>query len=235
MKQTIIEVEGKPFCYNDESDDITYASISAISESEARLLLDTTQKLFSKIKLDFFLAFGTLLGAVRDKTLIKGDEDVDVFIEDENSLRRNLPFLSDNGYKVCRIEDGRLYSFRINGSKAYIDVYIRRRLPLSVWSLWCTCLCNNAVPRKFLNKKAKISFLGSVYSIPAKPERILEFWYGKDWRTPIRGHNFTYDTPSRYWWKQKGKIKFEIYKYYFKLPFKFVLGWKYWKHLVKKQ
>lgn len=235
MKQTTIEIEGAPFSYNDEIDDITYATISPISESEARFLLDTTQKLFSEINLDFFLAFGTLLGAVRDKTLIEGDEDVDVFIEDETLLRRSLPFLSANGYNVCRIEEGRLYSFRVNGSRAFIDVYIRKKLPMSVWSLWCTCLCSDAVPRRLLNKKTNISFLGGIYLIPAKPERLLEFWYGKDWRTPVRGHNFTYEIPSRYWWKQKGKIKFEIYKYYFKLPFKFVLGWKYWKHLVKKQ
>lgn len=234
MKQTIIEVEGKPFCYNDEIEDISYDNISAISEGEARFLLDTTQKLFSKINLDFFLAFGTLLGAVRDKMLIQGDEDVDVFIEDEDLLRRNLPFLNDNGYNVCRIDEGILYSFRINGSKAYIDVYIRRKLPLSIWSLWCTCLYNRAVPRKFLNRKTQISFLGGVYHIPAHPEKLLEFWYGKDWRTPVRGHNFTYETPSRYWWHNKGQYKFELCKYYFKLPFKILIGWKYWKHLVKK-
>lgn len=37
-----------------------------------------TKELFSLIELPFYLAYGTLLGAVRDHALIPGDEDVDV-------------------------------------------------------------------------------------------------------------------------------------------------------------
>lgn len=234
MKKTTIIIGDKPFTYNDEIEDITYDSISAITESEARFLLEETRLLFDMIGLPFYLAFGTLLGAVRDKTLIKGDEDVDIFIEDETLLRTNLPFLSERGFNVCRISDGVLYSFRISGSRSYIDVYIRKKLPVSIWSLWCSCLYNRAVPRRYLNKKTTIAFLGREYLIPAKPERLLEFWYGKNWRTPVRGHKFTYETPSRYWWKTKGQYEYEQLKHSIKAAIQKLIGWKYWRHMVKK-
>ena len=88
MKRTTILIDGKPFSYNDEIDDISYDSISAISEEDARHLLQTTKRLFDACGIRFYLIFGTLLGAVRDHGLIKGDEDVDVYIDSEELLRR---------------------------------------------------------------------------------------------------------------------------------------------------
>ena len=97
MRITTIQINGEPFSYQDEIDDITYETISPISDSEARKLLELTQSLFTQKGLKFSLVFGTLLGAVRDKGVIKGDEDVDVFVESEEKLRSILPFLQQNG------------------------------------------------------------------------------------------------------------------------------------------
>ncbi len=78
MRITTIQINGEPFSYQDEIDDITYETISPISNSEAKDLLELTKLLFSQKGLKFCLIFGTLLGAVRDKSVIVGDEDVDV-------------------------------------------------------------------------------------------------------------------------------------------------------------
>lgn len=224
MKERTIIIKGKPFSYNDEGDEMTYETISPISVEDARSLLTKTKELFDKCGIRFSLAFGTLLGAVRDGTIIKGDEDVDIFVESEEDLWNNLPFLYENGLRVCRIVEKYVYSFHLD-NKSYIDVYFKAKLPLSLWSLWCDSLYYRAVPRRFISNYDIINFLGVDCLVPHKPERILEFWYGKSWKVPIKGHIYTYETPSRYWWKTKGKAKFNLYFGYIKFlirhPFSF--------------
>ena len=216
MKERTIIVKGKPFTYNDEGDEMTYETISPISVEDARKLLAKTKELFDQCGIRFCLAFGTLLGAIREGSIIKGDEDVDVFVESEEELWNSIPFLYENGLKICRIDEKYVYSFRVD-NKSYIDVYFKAKLPLSIWSLWCDSLLCKAVPRRFLNRYDNIKFLGVDCLVPHKPERILEFWYGKSWRVPKKGHIYTYETPSRYWWKTKGKVKLDLYLGYLSL------------------
>lgn len=222
MKKTTIIIDGKPFTYNDEIEDITYETIGAISEDDARSLLQTTKKLFDECGIQFYLIFGTLLGAVRDQGLIEGDEDVDVYIDSEDLLLKNLPFLYDNGLKVCRIIKHRLYSFHTD-NKSYIDVYIKGKLPISIWRLWCDRISLGVIPRYYIKKHDKIMFLGIECLCPHKPERVLRYWYGKSWKTPIKGHYFTYDSPSRHWWRTKIKARIISFlwtlKYLLKLCF----------------
>jgi len=234
MKKTTIIIEGKAFTYDDEIDDITYETISPITEEDARSLLLTTKKLFDQCGLKFCLTYGTLLGAVRDHGLIKGDEDVDVFIDDEPLLRRSIPFLYENGLKVCRIMEHRLYSFHMSNN-SYIDVYIKGELPFSIWKLWCDRLHNHALPRWYTYKYDTISFLGVNCLCPHKPERILHFWYGKNWRTPIKGHFFIYDVPSRYFWRNKIKPYSNTIGYFIKLAITnpLLFARKTWKRASK--
>ena len=105
MKERTILVKGKPFTYNDEGDEMTYDTVSPISVEDATKLLAKTKELFDKCGIRFCLAFGTLLGAVRDGSIIKGDEDVDIFVESEEDLWNSLPFLDENGLRICRIEE----------------------------------------------------------------------------------------------------------------------------------
>ena len=119
-------IRGERFVYEDESETITYDNIQPITIEDAKHLLRKTKQLFDKIGLPIFLAYGTLLGAVREKSLILGDEDVDVYVTDERKLYDNIPWLSDNGLCLCRLYEGSLYSFKIN-KDAYIDVYILRK------------------------------------------------------------------------------------------------------------
>ena len=216
MKKTTILIDGEPFTYDDEAEDISYESISAITEEDARSLLQTTKRLFDECGLKFYLIFGTLLGAVRDNGLIKGDEDVDVFTDSEDLLRKNLPFFYKNGLKVCRINEHHYYSFHTE-NKSYIDVYIKSELPFSIWKIWCVKINIATIPRWYIKSFDKINFLGVECLCPHKPERILRYWYGKTWRTPIRGHHFTYDSPSRYFWRTKIKPLYYLIVYILKL------------------
>lgn len=209
MKPTTISVNGAPFTYQDEIDDITYDSIGEITEEQARDILVVTRDLFNAIGLSFYLAFGTLLGAVREHGLIPKDEDVDIFIDDEQTLYNNLPYLYEHGYKVCRISKGLFYSFKVGGA-FYIDVYILRPFRFSIWGINCLCLSGAANPKRFFKEYQDIELFGETFQCPKDPEKILAYWYGDNWRTPVRGHKFYYEYKSAYYWHKK--IKPEMVK-----------------------
>lgn len=201
MKQTTIFIDGNPFTYDDEIDDITYDTCKPISPNEAFSLLEDTKRLFEENNIFFFLAYGTLLGAVRERGLIPGDEDVDVFIFDEDQLRRSLPNLKQGGLHLCRIEDHLYYSFR-NGNQSYIDVYIMGKPSNGIWSGWCYAFGSYYYPKWFLKEFELIDFLGGKYYVPKRPERMLKMWYGKTWRVPVKGHVFKCpELKSHYYWK----------------------------------
>lgn len=200
MKITTIQIDGEPFTYQDEIDDITYETISPISNSEAKELLELTKMLFAQKGLRFSLVFGTLLGAVRDKGVIKGDEDVDVFVESEEELRSILPFLQQNGLCLCRIYNHKLYSFRVRGGKYYIDVYIKHPIS-SIWGYRYCYLCGLILPKNLIRRFSPIEFLGGTYLAPQKPERFLEFWYGKSWRIPVSGDHSKHGSTLYDKWK----------------------------------
>lgn len=223
MKRTIY-INNRPFEFEDEHSQMYYENLKPITEEDARKLIHLTSSLFNEVGLTFYLAFGTLLGAVRDKGLIKNDEDVDIFIDNqEKILYESLPYFYNNGLKLCRINRGRLYSFHADGA-GYIDVYIKSPLKNTVWSLYCCNLYKFVTPKRYFRQYQKIDFLGCECLCPKDPEKLLAFWYGESWRTPVRGHKFYYEVKSHYYWKHK------VWPFMFEL-----IGWPYWRHLVSKK
>lgn len=206
MKKTTIIVQGKPFTYEDELSDICYATIGEITKEEGFKLLELTKKLFSQQDIFFSLAYGTLLGAIRENGIIPGDEDVDVFTNDEQRLYDNLPFLQENGLCICRIVPGSLYSFRAGG-KHFIDVYIQREFKkTTLWRLWCYNMLGKAIPKSCFKSYKPIAFIGGYYNAPINPEKVLRIWYGDSWETPIKGHGlWKSEVSSHYYWRTKIK------------------------------
>ncbi|MBQ7562347.1 MAG: hypothetical protein IJS99_11065 [Synergistaceae bacterium] len=146
---------------------------------------------------------------------------MDIFVWDEEKLRNNLINFYEKGLKVCRIYTGMFYSFRINHT-CYIDVYIKREInEISVlpWRLYCVSLCGSEMPRKFFREYSEIEFLGEKCLCPKNPEKLLEFWYGPNWRIPIRGHKFIYRVKSAHYYYLYLKPKVDNIIKIFKLIF----------------
>ena len=51
---------------------------------DVKELLFKTKELLDEAGIPFILAFGTLLGAIREKDFIKNDPDIDLIIDDED-------------------------------------------------------------------------------------------------------------------------------------------------------
>lgn len=159
---------------------ILYLGIKPINKVQA----DENLKLLKKILIDcnvpFGLIYGTLLGAVREHDFITHDEDIDLFVLEENKafFLSSLFVLRKNGFEVIR-DDGRgLISIIRKGE--YIDFYIFKKIKEDIRV--CSGLC---ILDKFLTETSTILFRGETYLIPKDYEEFLRFEYGENWKTPI--------------------------------------------------
>ncbi len=129
----------------------------------------------------FSLAYGTLLGAIRDKDFITHDEDTDVAIlkEDESAFLSVLFALQEKGFVVGRYEDGLLSVVR---DGEYIDIYIFKKAAFGYRKFGRTVL-----KEKYLLDVVECNFLGGVFAVPREHINYLLDHYGVEWMTPIKG------------------------------------------------
>ena len=144
----------------------------------------------------FFLAYGTLLGAAREKDFIAHDEDIDLGadFQDVDVFLSMLFELRDHGFEVARWDDRGLISIIRNNE--YIDVYFFKPFNDKL-----VINCGEPLPKKFIENQSDMEFKGVKFSAPADIGGALEFWYGKDWMTPAQWLDF--HTPKWKIWKFK--------------------------------
>lgn len=155
-----------------------------------RALLDAG-RLLDAAGLPFFLAFGTLLGVVRDGDLLSFDKDVDLGLWWEADRARVRAALTGDG------------SFRLSGEAALASAaHLRRQLPLVHVATGVSVdldffrvegahavsgIEHLPVPLESRLRRfglREIEFLGRRWRVPDPPEHFLEDMYGPDWRTP---------------------------------------------------
>ncbi len=166
-----------------------YAS-KKINSDIAKENLFLFKEILDKSDVKFLLAYGTLLGAIREGNFIEHDFDTDfIVLEELRPLFLDLLFeFSDNGFIVGRYENDIISLIR---KDEYIDVYFFRKY-LFIYrknDIYYTY-------SRFLEKTSTYNFLGELFSIPQDFEGYLEHYYGRNWRTPIpslHGQDFTFN------------------------------------------
>ncbi len=152
--------------------------------------------LLEKHNFGFFLCFGVLLGAVREKNFIPWDWDIEYCVYTKDIFERKdelMKLLTDNGFEIIKL-DLSFENFKIDLAK-YSDPDISSYTVVGWYrdeDMWKRRTLR--IPAKFLDTLETIEFLGRTFKCPSDPEAFLEFQYGKDWRTPKRTGD-----PDIYW------------------------------------
>lgn len=141
-------------------------------------LLDT-KKVLDSYSIKFGLIYGTLLGAVREKGFIKHDEDIDLFVleEERDNLLSSLHKLLEEDFEIIRYNDKLLSITRNN---EYIDFYFFKKSKF----FYRKCDVGLTVKAKYLERTIDFPFLGEVFQVPKNPEDFLVVLYGKTWKIP---------------------------------------------------
>jgi len=137
--------------------------------------LKAIKKILDKLKIPFFLNYGTLLGAYRDKDFIANDRDIDIGILNYFNREKILDALKAEGFYEREGQDHSNICIKRN---VIIDIYIFKERNNN----YIDGLSNYIFPKEF-DKLKPIKFLGMTFLRPDKIEKYLQRCYG-DWKTP---------------------------------------------------
>lgn len=171
-------------CYRNER---YYQHSSVMNKEDARYLLNTLHSVFRRNGIELMLAFGTLLGAVREQDFIGHDADIDTMIwarDMQRGLDLGQELLKFGITLECYVLPW-IYTYRYNDVTCDIDVLWDAPFPIS--KRYCL-IESQFVPKSFFEKTDFIFFQGEQYTIPANYENLLVYHYGKNWRKPDGRH-----------------------------------------------
>lgn len=179
-----------------------YWGVKQIDKEIASENLTILKSILDKKGLKPLFAYGTLLGAIREKDFITHDEDIDLIAkaEDKQAIFDLLPELMAEGFVVARYDRRELFTIIRKGE--YIDFYFFK--PYKNNTRYCSgVLC----PNEFFDNVTLIPFKGNEYWAPADYEGFLLFEYGENWRTPIQYNNYGMSSWQKFMFRTKENIK----------------------------
>lgn len=158
---------------------LLYYGRKILNKNQSKENLFLVADVLDKFKIRYGLIYGTLLGAIRDGDFIDWDEDIDIFVLNEDrvlflSLLFDLRVL---GFEVARYSNDLLSLIREDD---YIDFYFFRKTFLG------RACGPDKLPHKFFKALGTISFLGRNFPTIGHQISFLEHAYGQNWATPIK-------------------------------------------------
>ncbi len=161
-------------------------------------------------EIDFFFAFGTLLGIIRDEKLLSRDMDLDmvVFLKSDKEIEKFRRYLQNNGFE-------RLHSYRVSGVGINQDTFIYDDVMVDInyakksdkkyynYLFYDIPEGKNKIlifPFTYLGSKT-FEFENTILNIPNNPELYLEEIYGSDWHIP---------NPKYIYWENPQAIKIDL-------------------------
>ena len=163
-----------------------YVGVKQIDRDVALENLRIVEKALRENNIPVRPAMGTLLGIVRDGNFIEWDEDIDLFIleEERDAFLNALWLLKDQGFEIIRCERCRhLYSIIRNNE--YIDFYVMEKISSEIRNGLGEVFTFDS----FLTDLKPELFRGVPVMIPKEYDKCLTFNYG-DWHTPKKYANF---------------------------------------------
>lgn len=153
----------------------------------------------------YSLAFGTLLGAVRDGDFIAHDHDTDMEVPVEDFDPRIIRDLVEKGFRLMRSygypSDGMELTLGRGGVQNDL-FFVYPRDNQTYVSAYRYDLANNCGTAEWYDYESPaldydwLTFKGHRFRAPADPESILAHQYGASWRVPIKTWRTLDDPPN---------------------------------------
>jgi hypothetical protein len=206
----VVSPEGKPLGL-DKSNRLSQTFDTRTPEQVAPLL-DSIEQVLAAIKdagVEAFLAYGTLLGAVREGALIGHDSDADLGYVSRHShpldvmlesfrLQRHLGRLGYTTYRYSGIAF-KVEVIEADGFRRGLDVFggfiaepIGDRPPM----LYLMGEIGAPFELEWIYPLTTATLEGRELPVPAVPEKLLEATYGPGWRVPDPAYHFETARPT---------------------------------------
>ena len=186
---------------------------------QTKVLLATVE-ILDVLKYEYFLCNGTLLGIIRDSQLIPWDIDLDIGVGHEIDKDRLCAEFVNRGYELDDYGAGSNY-LALKSKDVKVDFnffYPRDQELVTLWQVprqgfipqkiisslrllhlplklfkWCWTLEGYALPTNQTLPVSEIEFQGRTVKVPANPEEVLAYTYGKTWRVTKKDYNWRTD------------------------------------------
>lgn len=164
-----------------------FEEATPMDKGNAKYLLNTISAVFEKHGIELILAYGTLLGAIREHDFIGHDGDMDTFIWAKN-MQKALDLASEldrYGIKLHCYVLPWILTYEYKGVTCDIDPIWEAVKP---WNKRYVLIEAQYINRSFFTQIQQIDFCGVKHYIPKNPERLLVYFYGRKWRIPSCRH-----------------------------------------------
>jgi hypothetical protein len=206
----VVDEDGRPLGL-DKSNRLSHTFDTRTPEQVAPLLDAITEVLaaLDEAGTRAFLAYGTLLGAVREGALIGHDSDADLgylsphshpvdVIRESFRLQRRVAELGYDTYRYSGL------AFRVDvaeadGSKRGLDVFggfIAEPVGDQPPMLYLMGEIGTPFRREWIYPLTTATLEGRTFPVPADPERLLVATYGPGWRVPDPAYHFETARPT---------------------------------------
>lgn len=175
------------------------------NELATKDLLDV-KRVFDSQNVPFFLAYGVLLGAIREKDFIEYDDDIDLIVTEKLTYKQRKELgwlLYDVGFVLQENITFNVFGkfeypeIGYNGTEKTGIIVCQKNVPVSIMFFKEEKDDLILIPKmggipilesktKFFKNGKTIKFKGEKFLSPNPPEDYLEYTYGNDWKIPKR-------------------------------------------------
>lgn len=170
---------------------------TSVSQDTNRQNLIYVANFLNNLGIDWCVFFGTLLGLVRDSDVIKGDDDIDIYVSGE-SRDTLIDALRREGFEWSEDSPNNTKYFlqikrEVGGEIGLIDFYFPDRAVVEgfVVDRW-NFVSSPTKPEEFLHVPENLVFPHLIQRtfdchirLPAEPVAVVRWLYGETWHTPV--------------------------------------------------